>query len=762
MAQLGMVGLGRMGANIVRRLMRDGHECVVFDINADAIKDLADEGAVAADSLEDMASKLDAPRSVWVMVPAGHITETTVNDVAAALSKGDAIIDGGNSHYTDDIRRSEEFAGKGIDYIDCGTSGGVFGLERGYCLMIGGPDGAVERLDPIFSTVAPGLGEIERTPGRSGDPTPAEQGYLHCGPTGAGHFVKMVHNGIEYGLMAAYAEGLNIIKHANAGKTDRDADAETAPLEHPEHYQYDIDIADVAEVWRRGSVVSSWLLDLAASALHASPQLEEFGGRVSDSGEGRWTSLAAIEEGIPAPVLTTALMERFSSRSEDEFANKVLSAMRKEFGGHDEKPRLEPQARGPRGRRRGRPPRGRADRRGGARGGRRRGAFAMAASGGHTPWAMYGQLEEQDVPWSKTELFQVDERIAPAGSPDRNLTHLIAAFSIGAQGSLRPMPVDDGEEGAARYAERLPDALDLVHLGLGPDGHTASLVPGDPVLEVTDRRVAITGGEYQGTHRMTVTYPVLAAAKRLLWIVTGAEKRDALAKLLARTPRSRPAASSHGVGRGRRRRSGRRRPARVTSRALKARAMLAWTVTAPCAIWALERLSEVELGFPFAAMLAYTPYVLPTALVVAVVALALRQWIPAGVAGFAVLALALLIAPRVLGGEEASASDGPSVRVLSANVLRGRAAMPSSSSVEVRERRIDVLAAQELYAGALRRASTAWDRRPAPAPHVRAEGARRRQQDLLAPPDRRLGTVGALIFKQSRALVDDSGGGRST
>jgi len=338
MAQLGMVGLGRMGANIVRRLMRDGHECVVFDINADAIKDLADEGAVAADSLEDLASKLDAPRSVWVMVPAGTITETTVNDVAAALSEGDAIIDGGNSHYTDDIRRSEELAPKGIDYIDCGTSGGVFGLERGYCLMIGGPEGAVERLDPIFATVAPGLGEIERTPGRSGDPTPAEQGYLHCGPTGAGHFVKMVHNGIEYGLMAAYAEGLNIIKHADAGKTDRDADAETAPLERPEHYQYDIDVAEVAEVWRRGSVVSSWLLDLAASALHASPQLEEFGGRVSDSGEGRWTSLAAIEEGIPAPVLTTALMERFSSRSEDEFANKVLSAMRKEFGGHDEKP----------------------------------------------------------------------------------------------------------------------------------------------------------------------------------------------------------------------------------------------------------------------------------------------------------------------------------------------------------------------------------------------------------------------------------------
>ncbi len=338
MAQLGMVGLGRMGANIVRRLMREGHECVVYDINAEAVKELAGEGAVGADSLEDLASKLDAPRSVWVMVPAGQITETTVHEVADALSEGDAIIDGGNSHYHDDIRRSTEFAERGIDYIDCGTSGGVWGLERGYCLMIGGPDDAVERLDPIFKTVAPGLGEIERTPGREGDPTPAEQGYLHCGPSGAGHFVKMVHNGIEYGLMAAYAEGLNIIKSADAGAKKRDADAETAPLEHPEHYRYEIDIAEVAEVWRRGSVIASWLLDLAASALHASPQLEEFGGRVSDSGEGRWTSLAAIEEGVPAPVLTAALFERFSSRNEGEFAAKVLSAMRKEFGGHEEKP----------------------------------------------------------------------------------------------------------------------------------------------------------------------------------------------------------------------------------------------------------------------------------------------------------------------------------------------------------------------------------------------------------------------------------------
>ncbi|CAN5583056.1 decarboxylating 6-phosphogluconate dehydrogenase [soil metagenome] len=338
MAQLGMVGLGRMGANIVRRLMRDGHECVVYDINADAIKDLADEGAVAADSLEDLASKLDAPRSVWVMVPAGKITESTIDDVAAALSEGDAIIDGGNSHYHDDLRRSAKLAEQKVDLLDCGTSGGVWGLDRGYCLMIGGPDAAVERLDPIFASVAPGLGDAERTPGRSGDPSPSEQGYLHCGPVGAGHFVKMVHNGIEYAVMASYAEGFNILANADAGKREREADAETAPLDHPEHYQYELDLPEVAEVWRRGSVIGSWLLDLTAAALHESPELKEFSGRVSDSGEGRWTSLAAIEEGVPTPVLTTALYERFSSRELGDYADKLLSAMRKQFGGHDEKP----------------------------------------------------------------------------------------------------------------------------------------------------------------------------------------------------------------------------------------------------------------------------------------------------------------------------------------------------------------------------------------------------------------------------------------
>jgi 6-phosphogluconate dehydrogenase len=337
-AQLGMVGLGRMGANIVRRLQRDGHECVVYDVNPEAVRTLESEGATGASSLEELAEKLAAPRAVWAMVPAGEITEKTVADIAGVLAEGDVIIDGGNSYYRDDIRRSAELAGRGIDYVDCGTSGGVFGLERGYCLMIGGPDEAVKRLDPIFATLAPGVGAAERTPGTDGDPTTAEQGYLHCGPAGAGHFVKMVHNGVEYGLMAAYAEGLNILQNADIGTRESSADAETAPLENPEYYRYDIDIPAVAEVWRRGSVVGSWLLDLTAAALRESPGLEEFAGRVSDSGEGRWTSIAAIDEGVPAPVLSSALYSRFASRGLDDFAGKVLSAMRKQFGGHEEKP----------------------------------------------------------------------------------------------------------------------------------------------------------------------------------------------------------------------------------------------------------------------------------------------------------------------------------------------------------------------------------------------------------------------------------------
>jgi 6-phosphogluconate dehydrogenase len=335
--QLGMVGLGRMGANIVRRLMRDGHECVAFDVNPSAVKELAADGATGADSLDDFVARLDKPRAAWVMVPAGAITERTVHELAGRLDQGDAIIDGGNSYYRDDIRRAAELAKKGIDYIDCGTSGGVFGLERGYCLMIGGPGGAVERLEPIFSSLAPGVDAADRTPGRTGDPTPAEHGYLHCGASGAGHFVKMIHNGVEYGLMAAYAEGLNILRNADIGEHKREADAETAPLEHPEYYRYDLDIPEVAELWRRGSVVGSWLLDLTAAALRESPDLADFEGRVSDSGEGRWTSIAAIDEGVPAPVLSTALYSRFASRGLDDYADRLLSAMRKQFGGHEEK-----------------------------------------------------------------------------------------------------------------------------------------------------------------------------------------------------------------------------------------------------------------------------------------------------------------------------------------------------------------------------------------------------------------------------------------
>jgi 6-phosphogluconate dehydrogenase len=336
--ELGMVGLGRMGANMARRLMRDGHRLVAYDVNPDAVSELAGEGAEGASSLAELAAKLSAPRSVWVMVPAGEITEKTIGDVAAVLEPGDAIVDGGNSYYRDDIRRAGVLREKEIDFVDCGTSGGVFGLDRGYCLMIGGPESAVERLDPIFASLAPGVEAAERTPGRSGDPSPAENGYLHCGPNGAGHFVKMVHNGIEYGVMAAYAEGLNVLNNANAGKVQREADAETAPMEQPEYYQYDLDLPEVAEVWRRGSVIGSWLLDLTAAAMQESADLSDFAGRVSDSGEGRWTSIAAIDEGVPAPVLTTALYERFSSRGLDDFADKVLSAMRKQFGGHDEKP----------------------------------------------------------------------------------------------------------------------------------------------------------------------------------------------------------------------------------------------------------------------------------------------------------------------------------------------------------------------------------------------------------------------------------------
>jgi 6-phosphogluconate dehydrogenase len=335
--QLGMVGLGRMGAGLVRRLTRDGHHCVGYDRNADVVKTLEGEGITGANSLEEFASKLEKPRTAWLMVPAGEITSQTIRAVAEVFEQGDVIIDGGNTHYHDDIRHAKELAEKGIHHVDVGTSGGVYGLERGFCLMIGGEQDVVERLYPVFGSIAPGVDAAPRTPGRSGTPGPAENGYLHCGPNGAGHFVKMVHNGIEYGIMAAYAEGLNIIHGANAGKHAQESDAETAPMENPEYYMYDIDTTEVAEVWRRGSVISSWLLDLTAEAVFASPGLDEFSGRVSDSGEGRWTSIAAIDEGVPAPVLTTALYSRFASRGLDNYENRLLSAMRMEFGGHAEK-----------------------------------------------------------------------------------------------------------------------------------------------------------------------------------------------------------------------------------------------------------------------------------------------------------------------------------------------------------------------------------------------------------------------------------------
>ena len=335
--QLGMVGLGRMGANIARRVMKGGHTAVTYDVTADAVASLEKDGAVGALTLPDFVAKLEKPRVAWVMIPAG-ITGQVVEELAGLMEPGDIIIDGGNSNYRDDIDRAAALKPKGIHYVDVGTSGGVWGLERGYCLMIGGEKEIVEHLDPLFATIAPGAESAARTPGRTGEPAREEQGYLHCGPSGAGHFVKMVHNGIEYGLMAAYAEGLNVLYHANAGRESQEHSAEVAPIDQPQYYAYDLDVAAVTEVWRRGSVVASWLLDLTAGALHANPQLQGIAGRVSDSGEGRWTIKAAIDEGVPVPVLSAALFARFSSRGEAVYADKLLSAMRQAFGGHHELP----------------------------------------------------------------------------------------------------------------------------------------------------------------------------------------------------------------------------------------------------------------------------------------------------------------------------------------------------------------------------------------------------------------------------------------
>ena len=334
--QLGMIGLGRMGSNLVRRLMRDGHRCVVYDVNATAVTELAGEGATGAGSLEEFVAALETPRAIWLMLPAA-IVDATLDQLVPLLDPGDIVIDGGNSYYRDDIARARRLADKSLHYVDCGTSGGVWGLERGYCLMIGGEGDVITHLDPIFKTIAPGEGSAEPTPSRTRTDGTAAQGYLHCGPNGAGHFVKMVHNGVEYGMMAAIGEGLSIIKHANAGNAHREIDAETTPLRDPWAYQYDIDVAEVAEVWRRGSVVGSWLVDLVADAFARSPSLDGFAGRVSDSGEGRWTVLAAVDEGVPAPVITTSLYERFQSRELGEYTDKILSAMRSEFGGHAEK-----------------------------------------------------------------------------------------------------------------------------------------------------------------------------------------------------------------------------------------------------------------------------------------------------------------------------------------------------------------------------------------------------------------------------------------
>jgi len=335
--QLGMIGLGRMGANMVRRLMKNGHDCVVYDVSQKVVQELAKDGATGASSLDDFVAKLQKPRAVWMMVPAAFVDQM-IQDLTSKIEKEDILIDGGNSYYRDDIRRAKELTSKGIHYVDVGTSGGVWGLERGYCQMIGGETNVVKHLDPIFSTLAPPIDTAPRTPGREKVSSTAEHGYLHCGPVGAGHFVKMVHNGIEYGLMAAYAEGLNILQQANIGKRDHTADAETSPLRDPEAYQYDLNLADISELWRRGSVVGSWLLDLTAIALMKSPDLKDFSGSVADSGEGRWTIEAAVDEGVPAPVLSAALFQRFASRGEAEFSDKILSAMRFEFGGHVERP----------------------------------------------------------------------------------------------------------------------------------------------------------------------------------------------------------------------------------------------------------------------------------------------------------------------------------------------------------------------------------------------------------------------------------------
>ena len=530
--QLGMVGLGRMGAGIVRRLMHDGHRCVGYDIHPDAVAALEADGATGSSSLEEFAATLEKPRAAWVMVPAGDITDKTIVALAEVLEPGDTIIDGGNTHYVDDIRHANALREKGIHHVDVGTSGGVWGFERGFCLMIGGETEVVERLSPIFASIAPGVDSAARTPGRTGEPSQAEHGYYHCGPNGAGHFVKMVHNGIEYGLMAAYAEGLNVIANADMGKRQRDMDAETAPLERPELYQYEIDTSEVAEVWRRGSVVGSWLLDLTAQALQESPKLEEFAGRVSDSGEGpldvdrrdRGGRARAGPHGGALLALRLAQHGRLRQSVAVRDAQAVRRP-RREGGLMPLEVEVLPDvdAVAERG--------AQIVAAAAAVAVAARDRFTLAVSGGRTPWEMFANLYGR-MPWEKVTIFQVDERIAPDGDPDRNLTQLQRSLPPGGAADVRAMPVwaEDLDAAAALYADALPDQLDLVHLGLGPDGHTASLVPGDPVLAMLDRDVAVTG-VYQGRTRMTLTYPALNRARQILWLVTGDDKVDALRRL---------------------------------------------------------------------------------------------------------------------------------------------------------------------------------------------------------------------------------------
>ncbi len=531
--QLGMVGLGRMGAGIVRRLMKDGHRCVGYDVFPDAVKALEADGATGSTSLEDFVGKLEKPRAVWVMVPAGEITDKTIASLAEVLEEGDVIIDGGNTHYHDDIRHANELRTKGIHHVDVGTSGGVWGFERGFCLMIGGEEEVVDRLSPIFASVAPGVGDAERTPGRTGDPSPAEQGWYRCGPNGAGHFVKMVHNGIEYGLMAAYAEGLNIIKNADAGTRQRETDAETAPLESPEYYQYEIDTTDVAEVWRRGSVDR-----LLAPRPHRRGALRVAGPRGLRGpgvrlGRGpldldrcnRRGRPRARPDGRALLALRLARSRLLRQQAPLRDAKRVRRPRREEGVSVEIEILADAEAVARRGAElvSAQAQAAVAD----------RGRFTFAVSGGRTPWAMFAHLAGR-MPWENVTIYQVDERVAPDGDPDRNLTQLQRSLPAGGAADVRAMPVESGdlEEAAAAYASALPDAFDLVHLGLGPDGHTASLVPGDPVLDVVDRDVAITGA-YQGRQRMTLTYPVLNRARQVLWLVSGEDKVDALRRLRA-------------------------------------------------------------------------------------------------------------------------------------------------------------------------------------------------------------------------------------